>query len=478
MTLPDQESGDPVRILGGRYRLEKVIGQGGMAVVYRGHDETLDRSVAVKVFHAGLVDIARQEAEQGVLASLEHHNLVSLLDAGVTETNGRPERFIVMPFVAGQNLEERLSAGPLAARHVAEIGYDLAEALDYITAHGIIHRDLKPSNILLVDYGNPTDRARAKLTDFGIALADDVERLTADGMTTGTAAYLSPEQARGAHVGPASDVYSLGLVLLQCFTRRREFPGSLVESAVARLSRDPVVPEPLPAHWRHALTVMTAQDPAARPVGPALVALLRDVVLAETAASSEGFVGGIEAASAAAAPSTSASATTAAHPAALDTLPGEALERLTTLAARLFDAPIGLLNVIDDDRVWSHSYFAEGVDDAARNIAFDPASPISTVPVVIPDGTIHPEMRNSPLVTGSLGLRFYISVPVTRHDGQTIGTLSVLDVVARSVTEGELANLEDLAALAASQLELRQESLRTTSDALSLGDWDQQTQAM
>ncbi len=88
-----------------------------------------------------------------------------------------------------------------------------------------MHRDIKPSNILLVDYGNGSERARARLTDFGIALAAGVERLTADGVTTGTAAYLSPEQARGADVGPASDVYSLGLVLLQCFTRRREFPG-------------------------------------------------------------------------------------------------------------------------------------------------------------------------------------------------------------------------------------------------------------
>ncbi|WIB11625.1 serine/threonine-protein kinase [Curtobacterium sp. MCPF17_052] len=142
----------------------------------------------------------------------------------------------------------------------------MAEALDYIHAQGVVHRDIKPSNILLVDYGNGSDRARARLTDFGIALAAGVERLTADGVTTGTAAYLSPEQARGADVGPASDVYSLGLVLLQCFTRRREFPGSLVESALARLSRDPVVPEPLPDHWKNALAAMTAQDPP-RPTG-------------------------------------------------------------------------------------------------------------------------------------------------------------------------------------------------------------------
>ncbi|MBT2502434.1 GAF domain-containing serine/threonine-protein kinase [Curtobacterium sp. ISL-83] len=495
MVPPEEPS-----LLADRYRLEAVIGQGGMAVVHRAWDQTLDRPVAVKVFHPGLVDIARQEAEQGVLASLEHHNLVSLLDAGVVrDANGRPQRFIVMSLVTGLNLEDRLSGGPLASRHIAEVGYDMAEALDYIHARGVVHRDLKPSNILLVDYGNGSDRARARLTDFGIALAEGVERLTADGVTTGTAAYLSPEQARGAEVGPPSDVYSLGLVLLQCFTRRREFPGSLVESAVARLSRDPVVPEPLPAHWQHALRAMTAREPGDRPAGAALVAMLRDVVITETAAGA-GLTAGSGAAGAsstladgAAGPATggvSGPAGTAGaggaagaggpmsgavstsggvpHSASLDELPDEALQRATSMAARLFDAPIALIEVIDEDREWSHSFIAEGVDESARSITFRNGFAPVPVPVVIPDGSTHPEMRNSPLVTGPLGVRFYASVPLVRHDGATIGTLAVLDSRPRQATEADLANLRDLAALAVTQLELRQESLRTTSDSLQV----------
>jgi len=458
MTPPgDGDAADT--LLNGRYRLGEVIGRGGMAVVFRAWDESLDRPVAVKVFHAGLVDIARQEAEQGVLASLDHHNLVSLLDAGVTRSPAGPERFIVMALIPGQDLEERLAAGPLAAQHIAEVGYDMAEALDYVHAHGVVHRDIKPSNILLVDYGNHSDRARAKLTDFGIALSEEHERLTADGMTTGTAAYLSPEQARGGDVGPASDVYALGLVLLQAFTRRREFPGSLVESAIARLSRDPVIPEPLPAHWRHALSAMTAQDPADRPTGAALVELLRDVVIAETRAGGAAGEG-----------RTTPAGETADSPVpeSFDTLPEEALERVTAMAARLLGAPIALVNVRDEDRVWSHTHLDEGVDDSARDLSFNWGSTLPSVPVVIGDGLTHPEMQTSPLVTGPLGVRSYVSVPLTRHDGQTIGTLSVLDVVPRDVSEAELANLADLAALAVTQLELRQESLRSTSDALPL----------
>ncbi len=476
----------PHALLGGRYRLRTVIGRGGMSVVYDALDESLDRPVAVKVFHPGLVDIARQEAEQGVLASLDHHNLVSLLDAGVVEDeHGTPQRFIVMALVHGQDLEERLGLGPLASRHIAEVGYDMAEALHYIHDRGVVHRDIKPSNILLVDYGNRADRARARLTDFGIALADGVERLTADGVTTGTAAYLSPEQARGGDVGPASDVYSLGLVLLQCFTRRREFPGSLVESAVARLSRDPVVPDPLPTHWQRALTAMTARDPAQRPTGEALVGLLRDVVIADTTA--EDRVVDTDAPGTAtratetettrsAGPSTGTGTRTAtgqrpatgSHPATLDLLPEEALQRTTAMAARLFDAPIALVEVLDEDREWSQSYLAEGIDDSARHISFRNGFAPVPVPVVIPDGSAHPEMRNSPLVTGPLGIRFYVSVPLVRHDGTAIGTLAVLDTRPRTATEADLANLRDLAALAVSQLELRQESLRSTSDAIPL----------
>ncbi|KTR41580.1 hypothetical protein NS263_04310 [Curtobacterium oceanosedimentum] len=468
---------DAAPLLDGRYRLEQEIGRGGMSVVYRATDEVLHRPVAVKLFHPGSVDLARQEAELGVLAALEHHGLVGLLDAGVVDVVGSgPRRFLVMSLVVGQDLEARLEVGPLSAKHVAEIGYDMAEALEYIHPHGVVHRDIKPSNILLVDYGTGSERARARLTDFGIALAAGVERLTADGVTTGTAAYLSPEQARGGDVGPASDVYSLGLVLLQCFTRRREFPGSLVESAIARLSRDPVVPEPLPEHWKQLLRAMTAQDPADRPLGAQLVAMLRDVVITESAAGDTGTPATRTDTAATAAPSTAAPADAArgdaapagSRPATLDSLPEESLQRTVAMAARLFDAPIALVDVLDEDREWSQSWIAEGVDEVARNISFRSGFAPVPVPVVIPDGSVHPEMRQSPLVTGPLGIRFYVSVPLLRHDGTAVGTLAVLDVRAREASDADLANLRDLAALAVTQLELRQEGLRTTSDALPL----------
>ncbi|ARC57975.1 Serine/threonine-protein kinase PknB [Frondihabitans sp. 762G35] len=449
------DAGD--RILGGRYRLVDVIGRGGMAVVWRAHDESLNRAVAIKIFHAGAVDPARQEAELGVLASLDHHALVNLFDAGVDEGPRGLDRYLVMALVTGQNLDDRLRSAPIAPRHIAEIGYDMAEALDYIHAHGVVHRDIKPSNILLVDYGSRAPRARAKLTDFGIALAEDVERLTAEGVTTGTAAYLSPEQARGAEVGPASDVYSLGLVLLQCFTRRREFPGSLVESAVARLSRDPAVPEALAPHWVDLLRAMTAQEPRDRPGRAELVALLRHIVIAESSRHRDA-VFTLE----------GEDRRLPEDADVLDTLPGQALKHATAMAARLFSAPIAVVSIADRDRPWFQAHYDESVSAEVRAVDLSRAIVRQPGTVVLEDALADPRAVDSWFVTGPLGVRFYVGIPLTRRDGELIGTLSVLDVRPGTATRQQLENLRDLGALVISQLELRQESRRRSESSGSI----------
>jgi hypothetical protein len=445
------------RLLAGRYRLEAPIGYGGMSTVYRAQDEALGRSVAVKLYHPGKADEGRQSSELLVLASLDHHSLVNLLDAGVeVDADGQEARFLVMALILGPTLQRRLTDGPLSARHVGEIGYDIAEALDYIHANNVIHRDIKPSNILLIDYGNDAQRARAKLTDFGIALSEDVERVTAQGMTMGTAAYLSPEQASGAEVGPASDVYSLGLVLLECFTGTVEFPGSLAESAVARLSRDPAIPEELPPHWRGLIASMTSAKPSDRPAGGDLVAALKQVVIADSARHKEPteplFV------------ANGAARPVMPKPDILETLPDLVLQRATALAARLFTAPIAIVSVVDRDRLWLKSYYGDEVEEIARQV--DVAASLAPLeqPLVIEDCRTDPRAKDSALVNGPLALRFYVGVPLKRASGRTIGTLSVLGFVPGTASETDLANLEDLAALIVAQLEMRQHGLRTTGE--------------
>ncbi len=434
--------------LGGRYLLLESIGFGGMSAVYRARDEALGRDVAVKVFRSGSVDVSRQEGELAILAQLDHHGLVCVLDAGSYRDDlGAEHRYIVMALVRGTTLRERLRGPRIPARDIADLGYDLAEALEYVHANGVTHRDVKPSNILLVDYGLNSLRMRAKLTDFGIALSEEVDRLTVEGQMTGTVAYLSPEQAAGEPVGPAGDVYSLGLVLLQCLTRTLEFPGTPGESASARLARDPVVPEYLPPQWQSLLTSMTARNPALRPSTRDIVSALRQLALTESARHKDDDY--------------------AVRTGELDTIPDETLHRVTAMAARLFDAPLSAVSVRDSDRTWLVSHYGDEAERLAAQLDLSGARTPRTTPLVIGDTRLDARTRNNPLVTVERGIRFYVGVPLTRANGDTIGTLSVADFAPGAATDDQLANLTDLGALVVAQLELRNVGMRARTDELA-----------
>ena len=266
--------------LGGRYRLQELIGRGGSAAVYKAMDDVLGRFVAVKVFRPDVRDegeLRRQEAEVQLLSTFNHPGLVTVYDAGTEQSSSDGTRsFVVMELAQGKDLRNRLRLGRLEARDVAKIGHQLAAALHYVHGRGVIHRDLKPANIMLA-FDADTGEARAKLMDFGIARVIEGTRLTATGQTVGTATYLSPEQAQGGALGTSSDIYSLGLVLLECLTGHVEFPGSPVESAVARLQRGPAIPAEIGPGWVRLLSKMTAMDPAARPDAGEVAAALADV---------------------------------------------------------------------------------------------------------------------------------------------------------------------------------------------------------
>ena len=274
MMKPSEHVPEQGRTVAGRYELRELLGTGGMASVHRADDRFLGRTVAVKLFHADLTNVGderRQAEEISLLASLNHPALVTLFDAG----RDSEDAFLVMEYVDGADLRVRLNDGPIGPREAARIGSDVAAALAHIHARGVIHRDVKPANILLPAPTGSSGVPHAKLADFGIARLIDSTSLTATGTLIGTAAFLSPEQARGGEVGAPTDVYSLSLVLLEALTGERAFPGSAVESTLARLTRSPDVPDTLGPEWSELLRRGTARTPGERPTAEEFSSRLR-----------------------------------------------------------------------------------------------------------------------------------------------------------------------------------------------------------
>jgi serine/threonine protein kinase len=440
-------------LLQGRYRLESVLGTGGMATVYRAHDELLGRRVAIKIFRSHAEDneeLRVQEAEARVLGSLSMFGLVTLFDAGVDfDAEGRPRVFLVMEYLEGKDLKQLLAEGHrFSLRQVAFFGHDLTEALEYVHDHGVIHRDVKPANVMLLDFAAER-RPRVKLADFGIATIVGRGSLLEEEYTTGTAAYLSPEQAAGDPIGPATDVYSLGLVLLECLTGRVAFPGAVLESATARLSRSPEIPEDLPEEWRALLTAMTARNPVDRPALGDLMLAFRQLVVED--------LSGARHRSAAAEPADPEEQRLQAVERynILDTPPDGAFDRLTQMAARVFDVPAAIVSIVDRDRIWFKSHY--GVD--ATEVDRDPGLCASTILaddlLLIRDAMADPRAMANPLVTGPMGVRFYAGVPLKTQDGYHLGTFCLLDTQPRELTPAQQETLKDFAAMVMHEMELR-----------------------
>ena len=229
-------------VLGGRYRLVELLGQGGMATIYRARDAQLERDVAVKVLRPeygadpDFLDRFRHEAQSA--ASLNHPSVVAVYDYG-TDPVGP---FIVMELVEGEDLATIVRrSGALPPRAAARLVAQAARAISAAHERGFVHRDIKPGNILV------TREGRVKVADFGIARALSESALTLPGTTLGSVHYFSPEQARGELATPASDIYSLGIVLYELLTGRRPWTGDTAAAiATARLTG--AVPSPSAAH--------------------------------------------------------------------------------------------------------------------------------------------------------------------------------------------------------------------------------------
>lgn len=248
------------KLLASKYKILEEIGRGGMGIVYKAEDISLARKVAVKVlpetFTGDLERLARFEREAKLLASLNHSNIATI--HGLEEADGK--RFLVMELLEGDTLAERISRGPLPLEQTLKVCLQIAEGVEAAHEKGIIHRDLKPSNVKITPDG------KVKVLDFGLAkaffeekAASDLsksptitEQMTEAGVILGTAAYMSPEQAKGKAVDKRTDIWAFGCILYECLSGKRAFMGETVtDMLVAILMGEPAwdaLPEPLP--WK------------------------------------------------------------------------------------------------------------------------------------------------------------------------------------------------------------------------------------
>jgi len=367
-------------ILGGRYRLLELLGQGGMARIYRGHDNQLDRDVAVKILRPEYgrdPDFgSRFRHEAQAAASLNHPNVVSVYDYGQDAAGP----FIVMELVDGEDLASILKrSGALPPRQAARITAETARALQAAHQRGIVHRDVKPGNVMIDRDG------RVKVTDFGIARAISEAQMTLPGTTLGSVHYFSPEQARGDQATPASDIYSLGIVLFELLTGHRPWEAdSAAAVAMARLAGpapDPSsiragIPTDLVAIDRKALATEPADRwSSASSFAAALEAFLAGTAVpgvgaaagtagAATLAGAGGLAGAAGLGAAASVGSAATSATARPNPAAIPYSPdayasGRAGERqpATPMARRIDPRPAEE----DEDRGTSPAVWAAGI---------------------------------------------------------------------------------------------------------------------
>jgi serine/threonine protein kinase len=233
--------GTTPQVLLGRYELGRLLGAGGMAEVYEGHDRLLARRVAIKILLAQYAHdpafLARFRREAQAAASLSHPNIVGVYDTGSEADTW----FIVMEYVDGRTLKDIIRAeGALYWARAAEVAADVAGALAVAHARGIVHRDVKPANVML------TTEGKVKVMDFGIARASAVPSITQTSAVVGTAQYIAPEQAQGLEVDARSDVYALGCCLYEMVTGQVPFSGPTpVAIAYRHVREDPTPPRAL-----------------------------------------------------------------------------------------------------------------------------------------------------------------------------------------------------------------------------------------
>ncbi|WP_164842702.1 serine/threonine-protein kinase [Actinoplanes solisilvae] len=261
-------------LLAGRYRVGASIGRGCSSVVHHGFDRSLRRPVAIKMMTGLTADgVHTALAEAQAAARLSHPNVARVYDFGEAGTGDGKAPFLVLEYLSGGTLADRLLQGPLPFVEAAAVAADVAAALAAVHAYGLVHRDIKPRNVMVGPAG-------AKLVDFGVAAAAGEKPVDADGRIWGTPAYSAPEQLRGEQSHPSADVYALGVLLHECLTGSSPWQGSTPEHVLVNRHLKPVPtlpnPDDYPAGFADFYEGCVSPRPGKRPTAHEAARALRN----------------------------------------------------------------------------------------------------------------------------------------------------------------------------------------------------------
>lgn len=435
-------------LIDGRYRVDGSIRTGDLVAVHRATDTLLEREVVLTItaYPTGAsADRERHEDAARLTASLSHHTLVPLLDTVRLDGPDGERLVFVMETAQGQSLRRRLRSGvPLTAQQAGYLGFDLAEAFEYLHEHRIVLVGLTPRSVFLAEREDGSLRAQIADLTAGVRLDRPALPPASD---PAAASYWSPERFAGEPPSFAGDVYMLGLLVLESLTGRAAFPDPVPRAAAPTTA--PLIPSGIPDGLGDLLRAATATDPAARPTATDLAIRFRRFIADEfgrhrridpvlrTAEDERARIAALH------------------RYDLLDTPPEGAFDRITGLAARVLDMPVSTVSIVDSERIWFKSH--HGLDGG--EIGRDPglcATVVQTgAPIYIPDARADPSTRSNPLIAGDLALQFYAGVPLTSVDGYTLGALSVADYRPRTLTLDQRDILERLGRMISHELEMR-----------------------
>ncbi len=441
----------------GNYEVLCVLGRGGMGMVLKALDPALNRFVAVKVLFPNLAanEVYRQrfarEARSAAKIGSDHATAVY----SVGEDGDAP--YIVMEYIAGENLETKLNRdGRLSLPIAITIARQVAAGLAAAHSQGVVHRDVKPANIMLENLSNTEVKAgdlllRVKITDFGIAKSAGLSSLTDAQETVGTPEYMSPEQISGDPLDHRSDLYSLGIMLYRMVTDQLPFKGkTAIACFTQHLSKEPQSPT---AHvtdipeWLDSLILQLLRKEPTERIQTALdVVRLLDEGYAQLLGPPTN-------------PEERRLSTLRSYD-VLDTDSEQAFDDLTFLASHICKTPIALVSLIDEDRQWFKSKVGLSVTQTARNISFCQYTIRGTVPLIVGDAATNPQFADNPLVLQEPNIRFYAGVPLIDPEGCALGSLCVIDRVARGLSAEQVTALTALGRLVMCLLGSRRELLR------------------